>query len=65
VLREGERATPEEIIEFSKLHLAPFKVPRSVEFRTELPKTIIGKVLRRILVEEEKAKLATAAKPEA
>ncbi len=65
VLREGARATPEEIIEFSKLHLAPFKVPRFVEFRTELPKTIIGKYLRRVLVEEEKAKLAMAAKPEA
>jgi long-chain acyl-CoA synthetase len=36
-------------------------VPRSVEFRDELPKTMIGKVLRRALVEEERAKAQTRA----
>jgi long-chain acyl-CoA synthetase len=40
--------------------MASFKVPRQVEFRTELPKTMIGKVLRRVLVEEERAKQASA-----
>jgi long-chain acyl-CoA synthetase len=52
--------TVEEIREFCKLHLAPFKVPREIEFRSELPKTLVGKVLRRVLVEEEKQKMATA-----
>jgi long-chain acyl-CoA synthetase len=56
VLRPGERATSEEIREFAKGRLAAYKVPRSVEFRDELPKTLVGKVLRRALVEEERAK---------
>ncbi len=58
VLKEGETATEEEIIEFCKGKMAKYKVPRMVEFRPELPKTIVGKVLRRILVEEEKKKMA-------
>jgi long-chain acyl-CoA synthetase len=58
VPRPGESPTVEEIKEFCKLHLAPYKVPREVEFRTELPKTMVGKVLRRQLVEEEKARQA-------
>jgi long-chain acyl-CoA synthetase len=62
VLKEGQQATAEEIIDFCKLHLASFKVPRQVEFRAELPKTIVGKYLRRVLVEEEKAKLAAETK---
>lgn len=56
VLKEGEMATPEEILEFCRERLAKYKVPRIVEFRTDLPKTMVGKVLRRVLVEEEKAK---------
>jgi long-chain acyl-CoA synthetase len=56
VLKPGAQATADEITAFCKLHLAPFKVPTQVEFRAELPKTMIGKVLRRVLVEEEKAK---------
>jgi long-chain acyl-CoA synthetase len=64
VLRSGERATTEEIREFAKARLAAYKVPRTVEFRDELPKTMIGKVLRRALVEEERAKAeAEAAAP--
>jgi long-chain acyl-CoA synthetase len=58
VLRSGEQATADEIREFAKTRLAAYKVPRSVEFRDELPKTLIGKVLRRALVEEEIAKQA-------
>lgn len=54
VLKEGETATPEEIIEFSRQYLARYKVPKLVEFRDNLPKSIIGKVLRRVLAEEEK-----------
>jgi long-chain acyl-CoA synthetase len=56
VLRQGEQATAEEIREFAKQKLASYKVPRLVEFRDDLPKTIIGKPLRRVLVEEERAK---------
>jgi len=58
VLKEGKTATEEEIIAFCKQNLAPYKVPRFVEFRDELPKTMVGKILRRVLVEEEKKKLA-------
>jgi len=53
VLKEGEQATEEEIISYCKDNLAAFKVPRAVEFRKELPKTAVGKVLRRSLREEE------------
>ncbi len=56
VLRDGEQATVEEIREFAKSRLAAYKVPRTVEFRAELPMTLVGKVLRRALVEEERAK---------
>jgi long-chain acyl-CoA synthetase len=54
VLRPGETATEGEIIAFCKGRMAAFKVPRSVTFRTDLPKSIIGKVLRRELREEER-----------
>lgn len=53
VLREGESATPEEFIAYFKERLTPYKVPSEVEFRTELPKSMIGKILRRALREEE------------
>jgi len=56
VLRPGEEASTDEIREFAKARLAAYKVPRAVEFRDELPKTLIGKVLRRALIEEEQAK---------
>jgi long-chain acyl-CoA synthetase len=56
VLRSGEQASTEEIREFAKTRLAAYKVPRAVEFRDELPKTLIGKVLRRALIEEEQAR---------
>ena len=54
VLKEGKTATTEEIIEFCKDKLAHFKIPKTVEFRQELPKSMIGKVLRRVLAEEDK-----------
>jgi long-chain acyl-CoA synthetase len=59
VLRPGAQATAEDIIEHCRRHLAPFKVPRAVEFRTQLPKSLIGKILRRVLAEEEKARART------
>jgi len=58
VLKPGETATGEEFIAFCKERMAPYKVPRFVEFRDELPKTLVGKVLRRALVEEELKKRA-------
>jgi long-chain acyl-CoA synthetase len=60
VLKAGETATPEEFIAYFKERLTPYKVPSEVEFRTELPKSMIGKILRRALREEEiqKAKKA-------
>jgi len=45
--------TVEELITHCRASLAPYKVPRLIEFRAELPKTAIGKVLRRVLAAEE------------
>jgi long-chain acyl-CoA synthetase len=52
-LKPGETATEADIISFCRENLAPYKVPKFVEFRDELPKTLVGKVLRRALVNEE------------
>ena len=60
VLKEGETATPEEFIAYFKERLTPYKVPSEVEFRTELPKSMIGKILRRALREEENRKAKEA-----
>ena len=57
VLKPGETATEEEIIEYCRDNLAYYKVPKFVEFRDELPKTMVGKILRRVLVEEELKRL--------
>ncbi|HYF93537.1 MAG TPA: long-chain fatty acid--CoA ligase [Symbiobacteriaceae bacterium] len=56
VPKEGYTLDPTEIVEFCRQNLAAFKVPRQIEFRTELPKSLAGKVIRRVLLEEEKAK---------
>ena len=56
VLKEGETATEEEIRQFCKENMAIFKVPTQIEFRKELPKTTVGKVLRRELVREHMEK---------
>jgi long-chain acyl-CoA synthetase len=60
VLKDGETAAAADLLEHCRKELARFKVPKRVEFRTELPKTIVGKVLRRVLVEEELKRRATA-----
>ncbi|HWO96928.1 MAG TPA: long-chain fatty acid--CoA ligase [Bacillus sp. (in: firmicutes)] len=52
VLKAGKMASEEEIISYCRGHLAAYKIPRIVEFRQELPKTGIGKILRRALTEE-------------
>ena len=61
VLKPGQAATADELIAFCREQLAPFKVPKTIEFRDALPKTLIGKVLRRQLAEEDKQKRVTAA----
>jgi long-chain acyl-CoA synthetase len=57
VLKPGETATEEEIVDYCRENLAYYKVPKFVEFRDELPKTMVGKMLRRVLVEEELKRL--------
>ncbi|NLA05714.1 MAG: long-chain fatty acid--CoA ligase, partial [Firmicutes bacterium] len=61
VCKEGDELTEEEVISFCKANLAAYKVPKMVEFRKELPKSMVGKVLRRILREEEEKKAAARA----
>lgn len=56
VLKEGYTVTEEQLDKHCREHLAAFKVPRIYEFRKELPKTAVGKILRRSLVDEEIAK---------
>lgn len=56
VLKDGRQATPEELQKFCREKLTGYKIPRFFEFRNDLPKTLVGKVLRRILQDEEKAK---------
>lgn len=58
VLKEGYSVTEDELNKYCRQNLAAFKVPRYYEFRDELPKTAVGKILRRSLVDEEKTKLA-------
>ena len=53
VLHEGQQATEDEIRDFCRKSLTGYKVPREVEFKDELPKTLVGKILRRLLVEAE------------
>lgn len=53
VLREGTSATKKEIVDFVNERVASYKAIREVEFRTELPMTLVGKVLKRELREEE------------
>jgi long-chain acyl-CoA synthetase len=59
VLRDGQAATEQEIIEYCRARMARYKVPKFVEFRSDLPKSMVGKVLRRRLTEDEAAREAT------
>ncbi len=52
-LKPGVEATKEEFIEFCKENLAGYKRPREIEFRDNLPTSVVGKVLRRVLRDEE------------
>jgi long-chain acyl-CoA synthetase len=56
VLKPDQECDEEEIISFCRERLAAYKAPRIVEFRAELPKSMVGKVLRRTLREEEVAR---------
>ena len=51
VLKRGEQATPDELLALCRERLDGYKVPKQIEFRKELPKNLVGKVLRRLLVE--------------
>jgi len=57
VLQPREKATEQEIIDFCKVKLTAYKVPKIVEFRDTVPKSAVGKILRKILRDEELAKL--------
>lgn len=56
VLKEGMTVTAEELNKYCRQNLAAYKVPRFYEFRDQLPKTAVGKILRRQLIDEEKNK---------
>ena len=58
VLREGQEVTEKEMRTYCEERLAKYKVPRKLEFRSELPKSTIGKVLKRVLIDEEREKMA-------
>ena len=56
IKRSGAQETEEDLLAFCKERLAAYKTPKAVEFREELPKSAVGKLLRRVLVDEERAK---------
>jgi long-chain acyl-CoA synthetase len=58
VLKPGQTATEQEIIDFCRERLAAYKAPKMVEFRDALPMSAVGKVLRRMLRDEEAKKKA-------
>jgi len=57
VTKPGEALTEKEIIDFCRTKLAAYKVPKLIEFRESIPKSAVGKILRKTLQDEEKAKL--------
>ena len=56
VLKEGQSSTEEAIRAYCRERLAPYKVPAAVEFRNYLPKTMVGKILRRLLADAKEAR---------
>jgi long-chain acyl-CoA synthetase len=56
VLKEGEAATEHEITQYLRQRLASYKIPKHVEFRLSLPKNTTGKILKRVLEDEEKVR---------
>lgn len=57
IVKKDPELTEEQVKAYCKENLTPYKCPKKIEFRTELPKTNVGKILRRALREEEIAKL--------
>lgn len=55
IVKRDESLTAEDVIAYCRNHMTNYKVPRHVEFRKELPKTNVGKILRRALKEEQPA----------
>ena len=60
VLKEGETATPEEIVDYCKENLVKYKVPKYVEFVKDLPKSAVGKILRKELRAADQAKAGSS-----
>ena len=63
VKKQNSDTSEEDIIAFCKERLAPYKTPKEIEFRDELPKSTVGKLLRRVLADQEKEKTAAASQP--
>jgi long-chain acyl-CoA synthetase len=63
VRQPGDDLTKDDVTAHCAASLAAYKVPKLIEFRSELPRTVVGKVLRRVLVEEERAKAEKEATP--
>jgi long-chain acyl-CoA synthetase len=61
VRQPGSAITEEDVVAHCAASLTAYKVPKIVEFRDALPRTVVGKVLRRVLLEEERAKAAAVA----
>jgi long-chain acyl-CoA synthetase len=55
VLKDGHTSSAEEIIRFCEQRVAPYKRVREVEFIKEIPKTQVGKILRRVLRDKERS----------
>jgi long-chain acyl-CoA synthetase len=56
VVKKDKSLTKDELIEYCRENMTGYKVPKEIEFRKDLPKTNVGKILRRVLKEEEKNK---------
>ena len=63
-LKPGQEATEKEILDFCRARMAGYKRPRRVEFRNSIPTSLVGKVLRRVLREEELRRTADSGKAE-
>ena len=59
--KPSHRPTPDEVRAYCAEHLVGYKVPTFVEFRSSLPRNMLGKVLRRVLAQEEKDRAAAPA----
>jgi long-chain acyl-CoA synthetase len=55
-LKTGQQVSADELIAFLKGRLSPIEIPKMVEFRADLPKTAVGKIFKKALIDEEAAK---------